>query len=86
MQQVPIGKVIVWIPLWPLIYCETVQGQIAEAVEHVRELIGPTQQPQPASVAAELEAAIQASERSDEAAARAHITKASEFAREWGYV
>jgi hypothetical protein len=86
MQPVPIGKVIVWIVLWPLIAAETMNGQTSEAVEHVRVLLGPTQQPQPEDVNSELDAALQQWEGGDAEAAGQHLLQASQIARKYGYV
>ena len=35
MQKTPMGAVILWIPLWPLITAETLMGQTAEAIERI---------------------------------------------------
>ena len=86
MQQVPIGKVIIWITLWPLIAAEISISQIAKAVDHVRVLIGSTQQPQPKNVKSALDDALQAWEAGDLDAASQHLSQACKTARQYGYV
>ena len=86
MLPVPISKVIIWITLWPLIAAEIANGQINAAVEHVRVLVGPTQQPQPEDVKTELDTALQQWEGGDTEAAGQHLLQASQIARKYGYV
>jgi tetratricopeptide (TPR) repeat protein len=82
----PIKASFFWIIVWPLIAAETLCGQIAEAVEHVQVLLSPTQQPQPESVRAELEEALQAWQRSDLQTTHHHLMAAMNLAQNWGYV
>lgn len=49
-------------------------------------LLGPTQQPLPDSVRAELESALQVWEGGDADAAHEHLAQASQLARHYGYV
>jgi hypothetical protein len=86
MSPVPIGKVIIWVTLWPLIGAEIAAGQVEEAIQHVKVLIGPTQQPQPGPVQIELDAALQAWEGCGAEAAIQHLFQASQLALQCGYV
>ena len=86
LQGVPIGGVIVWIPLWPLIAVEISKGQLEDAINHVRVLIGPTQQPQPETVAAQLQLALDAWAEGNINLSEQHLLHASQIARQYGYV
>lgn len=86
MSIVPIGKVIIWITLWPLISTEIINGQVEEAVQHVKVLTGPTQQPQPEAVQHELESALQKWDAQDIDGTYQHLLQANQLAYLYGYV
>jgi tetratricopeptide (TPR) repeat protein len=75
-----------WLALWPLIGAALARGETGAAIEHARELFGPTQQPPPDALAVPLQAAIAAWEagRTDEA--RGLLVETLPLAREQGYL
>ncbi len=86
MSTVPVGKVIIWITLWPLIAAEISNGQLEAAINHVQVLLGPAQQPQPETVAAQLQLALDTWAEGNIDLSEQHLLHASQIAREYGYV
>ncbi len=85
IRQVPISKLLVWIPIWPLIASEIARGEIASAMAHVQELLGPTQQPPPDDVLLALNQSVTAWEKGETDRATTHLVVAADLARASGY-
>jgi tetratricopeptide (TPR) repeat protein len=75
-----------WIMLWPLLGVALAQGRLAEAVGHARALLDPKESPMPDNITVALGHAIQAWEKPEPDMARVHLQRASELAREKGYL
>ena len=75
-----------WVGLWPLIGVVLAQGKITEAMNYVRMLLDPTQQPPPAKLSALLEAALQAWDAGQQEEACSLLQQAVPLAREMGYL
>jgi tetratricopeptide (TPR) repeat protein len=75
-----------WLGLWVLLALELQRRAVAEAVEHARALLEPTQQRLPDPLAAELEAALGAWKRHQPEAAREYLEHATESARRLGFL
>ena len=75
-----------WTALWPLLGVAVAQDHIADAIDHARTLLEPTRQPLPAALTAMLEEAINYWDHGQPDAARTHLQRASELAREMGYL
>jgi tetratricopeptide (TPR) repeat protein len=75
-----------WIALWPLIGVALAGDHLADAVDHAREMLGPTQQPLPDVLAATLEEAIEYWDRDKADEVRQCLEQAIEMAPEWGYL
>ncbi|HZR42686.1 MAG TPA: AAA family ATPase, partial [Ktedonobacteraceae bacterium] len=59
-QDAPYVFPFLWLSLWPLIGVELTKGNLADAVDHVRMLLAPTQQRPPEALQSLLEAAVHA--------------------------
>ncbi len=86
IKTVPIGSIIIWITLWPLMAVEIQMKETEEAIEHAKVLLGPTQQPLPDAVKAALEAAIEAWDAKDIDTVYLRLVEAHGAARPYGYV
>jgi DNA-binding SARP family transcriptional activator len=75
-----------WLAIWPLIGVALTRDRIAEAIDHARTFFDPTQQPLPDNLAAPVQEAIKAWDLGRSEEAQRHLYKASEFARERGYL
>ncbi len=75
-----------WTGLWPLLGVALAQEKIAEAVDDVRMLLDPTQQPPPEPLAALLAAALQAWEADRQEEAHMLLQQAVPLARDMGYL
>ena len=74
-----------WVALLPLVALALAEGRLAEAVEHARVMLRPTQQRLADPVAKAFEDGGTAWERGDAEAARTHLTAALAQAKESGY-
>ena len=63
LQKTIQSQMFSWVAVWPLIGIYLAQNRTAEAIEFARMLLAPTTQPQPETIAALLQAAIQAWEQ-----------------------
>jgi tetratricopeptide (TPR) repeat protein len=77
---------VLWVPLWPLIGAQLMQEQISDAIDHVEPLLTPSQMAIPADLESAMRAAVEAWKGNDRAAAKIHLEKAAELAREIGYL
>jgi tetratricopeptide (TPR) repeat protein len=77
---------VLWIPLWPLFGAQLMREQISDAIDHVEPLLTPSQMAIPADLESAMRAAVDAWKGNDRAAAKIHLEKASELAREMGYL
>lgn len=75
-----------WVGRWPLIGVALSKAQIAIAIDEVRLLFEPTQQPPAAPLDAPLEAALCAWDTGAEAEAHALLQQAMPLAKEMGYL
>ena len=80
------GMPVLWVPLWPLIGAQLMREQISDAIDHVEPLLTPSQMAIPADLESAMRAAVDAWKGNDRATARIHLEKASELAREMGYL
>ncbi len=75
-----------WVGLWPLIGVVLAQEKIAEAMDYVRMLLDPTQQPLPEKLRAILESALQAWDAGQQEEVRSLLQRAVPLAEEMGYL
>jgi tetratricopeptide (TPR) repeat protein len=75
-----------WAALWPLIAVALIQGQDAEAVEHTRALLSPSQMRLPEPLEVVLRNAIAAWDAGDVNAACARLNEAVELAQQTGWL
>jgi tetratricopeptide (TPR) repeat protein len=75
-----------WTALWPLIGVALAHNHTAEASEHARALLEPTQQRLPDALTAVLEQAVTAWEQGEAEAAQAWLDRALVLAQELGYL
>ena len=75
-----------WFALWPLIGAAAARGRWEETIAPMRGLLEPTQQPQPATLANCLEAALQAWDAGQPDVTRARLEEAIPLANELGYL
>ncbi len=75
-----------WVGLWPLIGVVLAQEKITEAMNYVRMLLDPTQQPPPEKLSALLEAALQAWDAGQQEEACSLLQQAVPLAKEMGYL
>jgi hypothetical protein len=75
-----------WVGLWPLIGVVLAQEKIAEAMDYVRMLLDPTQQPLPEKLRAILESALQAWDAGQQEEVRSLLQQAVPLAEEMGYL
>jgi tetratricopeptide (TPR) repeat protein len=85
-QSSPVPFPFHWAGLWPAIGVAVADDRIGEAIEHMRGLLAPTQQPPPESLAALVEQAIRAWDEGRPEIARTHLEQAIPQARELGYL
>lgn len=85
-QQSPLVYPFQWQALWPLIGVALARGQEDDAWTYVQALLEPTQQRLPDELNAALIAAAQAKAENQVGAARLHLDRAMELAREMGYL
>jgi len=85
-RQSPLVYPFQWQALWPLIAVALARGQEDEAWAYVQALLEPTQQRLPDALNTPLEAAVQAKAQGQAGDARAHLDRATELAREMGYL
>lgn len=85
-RQSPLVYPFQWQALWPLIAAALARDHEDEAWTYVQALLEPTQQRLPDALHTSLEAAVQAKAQGEAAAARAHLDRAAELAREMGYL
>lgn len=75
-----------WLGLWVLLAVELQRRAVAEAVEHARALLEPTQQRLPDPLAADLEAALGAWKKDQPEATREYLEHATESAQRLGFL
>jgi hypothetical protein len=80
------AHILLWVALWPLIGVQIAQGQIGDAIDHIEALLTRPQMAIPADLESAMRAAVDAWKGNDRAAAKIHLEKASELAREMGYL
>jgi class 3 adenylate cyclase/tetratricopeptide (TPR) repeat protein len=85
-HQMPVPYMFDWMATWPLIGVALTQERIAEAIECIRILLEPKQQPLPDELAAVVKQAIGAWEQAQVKMARAHLHRAVRLAQETGYL
>lgn len=73
-------------PSWPLIGLALHDGQMVQALEHVRGLLEPTRQPMAEDLREALEASLGGFEREDLDAARTELERAARLATREGYL
>ncbi|MFL5654728.1 MAG: ATP-binding protein [Ktedonobacteraceae bacterium] len=83
--QQPVNPFL-WTGLWPLVGVALAQEKIAAAMDDVRMLLDPSQQPPPRQLGALLEAALRAWDAGEQEAARALLQQAVPFAESIGYL
>jgi serine/threonine protein kinase len=75
-----------WQALWVLLELALRRQAIAEAMEHTRALLAPTQQQLPDPLVADLDAALHVWDGGHREAAREYLTHAASAARRWKYL
>lgn len=75
-----------WTGRWPLIGVALAKGQTSAAINDVRLLFDPTQQPPPEPLGVLLEASLQAWETGEQKKARAFLQQAVSLAEQMGYL
>jgi len=75
-----------WAGLWPLIGIMLTQEKFAEAMNYVRMLLDPTQQPPPEQLHVLLEAALQAWDAGQQQEARSLLQQTVPLAEQMGYL
>jgi DNA-binding SARP family transcriptional activator len=85
-RQSPLVYPFQWQALWPLVASALARGRDEEACAHAQALLEPKQQRLPDGLNAVLEAAVQAKAEEQAGAARRHLDRAMELAREMGYL
>jgi DNA-binding SARP family transcriptional activator len=75
-----------WTGLWPLIGVECVQEKLTAAMNHIRKLLNPTQQPPPEQLRTRLAAVLQAWDAGQQEEARTLLQQALPIAEEMGYL
>jgi hypothetical protein len=80
------GAPFLWVGLWPLIGVALAQAQPEVAINNVRKLLDPTQQPPPPAIQTFLEAALQSWDAGQQTEALAVLQQAVPLAREMGYL
>jgi MalT-like TPR region len=75
-----------WAGIWPLIGAALAQEKIAEAMDCVRMLLDPTQQPPPETLRMLLESSLHAWDTGQQEEARALLQQAAPLAEEMGYL
>ncbi len=86
VEAIPHAYPYRWVALWPLVGAATALNQIPEAIDHVRALVAPTQQPMPDGLERQVEAAIQAWDTGQPEQVRACLEQVVTSAREAGYL
>jgi DNA-binding SARP family transcriptional activator len=85
-RQSPLVYPFRWQALWPLVAVALARDREDEAWAHVRALLEPTQQRLPDGLNVPLEAAVRAKAEDQAGAARRHLDRALELARDMGYL
>jgi DNA-binding SARP family transcriptional activator len=85
-RQSPLVYPFQWQALWPLVGVALARGREDEAWTYAQALLEPKQQRLPDGLNAALEAALQARAEEQASAARRHLDRALELAREMGYL
>jgi tetratricopeptide (TPR) repeat protein len=80
------AHILLWVALWPLIGVQIAQGQIGDAIDHIEALLTRPQMAISADLESTMQGAVDAWKGNDRAAAKIHLEKASELAREMGYL
>jgi hypothetical protein len=75
-----------WVGIWPLIGVALTQEKLTEAMDSVRMLLDPTQQPPPDQLSTLLEAALQAWDTGQQEEARTFLQEAVPLAKNMGYL
>jgi len=86
LQQVMQGSMFGWVARWPMLWVYLGNGQLSEAAEQGRAMLETTGQPLPETLAAMVQAAVSDWEGGDAEKARVHFMKASELAKQLGYL
>jgi predicted ATPase/class 3 adenylate cyclase len=77
---------LLWVTLWPLIGVEMARQQISDAIRHIETLLTPSQMAVPSDLESAMRASVNAWKGNDRNTAKIHLEKASELAREMGYL
>jgi tetratricopeptide (TPR) repeat protein len=85
-RESPLVYPFQWQALWPLIGVALARGREEEAFTYAEALLEPTQQQLPQELNTALEEAIRARAEDQAEAARPHLDRAIELAREMGYL
>jgi tetratricopeptide (TPR) repeat protein len=85
-RQSPIAHPLQWLALWPLIAVAHNRNERAEAVDWMRALLDPAQQPLPDALAAAVEDAIRAWDPGQREAIRTPLEQAIGLAQRHGYL
>ena len=86
LRATPQGHILLWVALWPLIGAAMARKQIGEAAKHMEELLIPPQMAIPADLEAQMRAAVDACKKNDQREANLHLKKATDLARDIGYL
>jgi eukaryotic-like serine/threonine-protein kinase len=86
LRQTPLGDIILWIALWPLIGVAIARDQTAEAIQHAEKLLVPTQMALPPHLRMQMRAAIDAWKENNHSKSNIHLKMAADLAVELGYL